>query len=120
MTNVTVKSDLTPSQQIAADGNSITFVNDSLGRKIGLRKVKMSIRRRVIKTISGNSAEKERYLGLCMLAASVDSIDDEKVSLPTSEIQFDALIDRLDDEGFEAVASVLVNDAQDQAKTAGE
>jgi hypothetical protein len=119
MTTVTLTSDKTPSQQIVDDGNEIKFVTDAKGRSIGVRKIKMSIRRRVLKTLTAASAGKGSYLGLCMMAASVDSIDGEKVAFPSTELQFDALIDRIDDEGLEAISSTMVDD-EEGFKNSGE
>ena len=67
----------------------------------------MSVRRRVLKVLSDESAGKQKYLGLVMVAASVVEIDGDPVSLPTTELQFDALIDRLDDDGFNAIGAGL-------------
>ncbi len=94
----------TPSQQIVADANRVVRVTDARGRVLGVRKITTSIRRRVYKTISAENGSKESYMGLVILAATCVDIDGQQIPLPTSELQFDALVDRLEDDGFEAIA----------------
>lgn len=96
-----------PSEQIVADANRIVRATDTRGRTFGIRKPGMSVKRRVFKTLSDEMARKQRYLGMVMLASSVVEIDGEPISLPTSELQFDALIDRIDDEGFVAIGDAI-------------
>lgn len=101
---------MTPSQQIIADANGVVRVKDALGRTIGVRKMSMSVRRRAFKAISPQSIQNERYLGLAMLAACVVDIDGERVDPLVgggNELVLDALIDRLDDDGFLAVGEAM-------------
>lgn len=107
MAKVTVNRALTPRDEIVAEANKIVRATDSLGRSLGIRRITMSVRRRVLKALSAESAEKDKYLGLAMLAAACCEIDGETEHLPTSELQFDALIDRLDDAGIEAIAKCM-------------
>jgi hypothetical protein len=97
------KSAPTPSEEVVGDANRIVRVTDARGRSIGIRKLNMSVRRRVLKALSDEMARKQQYLGLVMLAACVADIDGDDIYLPSTEAQFDALIDRLEDDGFEAV-----------------
>ena len=95
----------TPSQEIIDDGNRVVLVTDSLGRQLGVRRVNGSLKRRVYKVLTPESQAKDQYLGMVMLSASCVSIDGEEVRFPTTELQFDALIDRLEDEGFAAISN---------------
>lgn len=104
LSNIQVGAAKTPSQAIIDDANLIVYETDKRGRQIGVRRITSSIRRRVIKALSAESGEKPRYFQMCVLAAAVVSIDGEDVRMPTTEMQFDALIDRLDDDGEVAVA----------------
>lgn len=106
MAEVTVKDPaaMTPSQQIVADATRVVHVTDASGRDIGIRKVTTSIRRRVALAISGDNQDKPIYMGQVMLAAAVAEIDGDPVPLPQSDLQFGALIDRIDDDGFNAIA----------------
>lgn len=97
-----------PSEQIVADANRIVKTTDARGRTLGVRKLNMAIRRRILKALSDEMSRKQQYLGLVMVAACVVEIDGDAISLPSTELQFDALIDRLDDDGFEAVGAALV------------
>lgn len=93
----------TPSEEIVEEALRVVRVTDTLGRSIGVRKMRMSMRRRMLKVISPEAASRDRYLGLVALAACCAEIDGEEIRFPTTELQFDALIDRLDDAGFEAI-----------------
>jgi hypothetical protein len=104
---LTVKTAPSPSEQIVQDANRIVHVTDAKGRQLGIRKLDMSRRRRVLKALSDEMSRKQQYLGLVMVAACVVEIDGEDISLPVTELQFDALIDRLDDAGFEAVGAAI-------------
>jgi hypothetical protein len=83
-------------------------VIDARGRTIGVRRMRMSMRRRVLKAITPEMQEREKYLGLAMLAACCSSINDEPIRMPASESELDFLIDRLDDEGFAAIGQAIV------------
>lgn len=105
---------LTPTQAIVADANAITTVTDARGRKIGVRRMTMSIRRRVLKNLRAEVADKDRYVGLIMLAACVVTIDGDPVDAMSGgarddqrEARLDAIIDRLDDEGIAAIAPIV-------------
>jgi hypothetical protein len=123
---LTVKTAPSPSEQIIQDANRIVHVKDGKGRQLGIRKLDMSRRRRVLKVLSDEMSRKQQYLGLVMVAACVVEIDGEEISLPVTELQFDALIDRLDDAGFEAVGEAIQEhfgigqSGDDLAATAGE
>lgn len=106
-TKVTVNKAPTPSQEVIAAAAQLVEETDARGRVISVRRITMNIRRRVLKALSAESAAKDRYLGLVMLAASCTAIDGDPVNLPTTELQFDHLIDRLDDDGFEAIGKAI-------------
>lgn len=122
-TKLTITKAPTPSEQVVEEANRIYHVIDAKGRDIGVRKMSMNVRRRVLKTISGEMAGKPQYLGMVMVAACVAEIDGETVHLPTTELQFDALIDKLDDAGFQAIGATIQEHfgiAADVAAAAGE
>jgi len=97
----------TPSQQIIEDANRIVYGSDARGRKLGVRKLNGPLKRQIFKALSAESQEKDRYLGMVIIAACCVSIDGEEISLPRTELQFDALIDRLDDDGSVAIGKIL-------------
>ena len=108
-TKLTVKAAPTPTQEVLDDANRVYPVTDARGRVIGIRKITMNIRRRVFKALSADAAQKPQYLGLAMVAACVTEIDGEPVTLPTNELQFDALIDRLDDDGVHLLGDQVLD-----------
>lgn len=116
----------TPSEQVIEDANRVYHLTDAKGRIIGIRKMGMNVRRRVLKVVSGEMASRPQYLGMVMVAACVVEIDGDEVRLPTTEVQFDALIDRLDDVGFQAIGAAIQehfgvsNSAEDLKALAGE
>ena len=104
MAEIVVKSEgQTPSAQIIADANRVVQVTDTRGRVFGIRKVTTSIRRLVGLAVAGENQSKPMYMGQVMLAACVCEIDGNKVPLPQNDLQFGALIDRIDDDGFQAI-----------------
>lgn len=105
---------VTPTQQVVLDANATAFGNDARGRRIGAKRVSMSIRRRVIKTLSVDAGSKPQYVGMAVLAASCESIDGEAIGPLETELKIDALIDRLDDDGL---ATLSMLQAQFAAKT---
>lgn len=108
VTNVTAgPAGLSPSEDIIKNAARTVFVTDALGRQIEVRRVRTKQRLLVFKALSAESSAKPQYMGLVFLAASVVSIDGEPETMPTSELAYDALIQRLDDEGLEAVGLAI-------------
>lgn len=100
----------TPTQKLVEDANRIVHVVDDRGRDIGVRRMSMSVRRRVLKAIRPSLSDNDKYLGLIMLSACVVSIDGANVDPfdnGGTEIVFNSLIDRLDDDGFTAVGRAI-------------
>lgn len=97
---------VSPTQQVVLDANATVFGTDARGRKIGAKRISMSVRRRVMKVLSAEAAGKPQYVGMVMLAASCESIEGEPVGSLDSELKIDALIDRLDDEGYAALSTL--------------
>lgn len=93
----------TPSQQIVEDANKVYEVTDARGRVIFFRRLRLSDQRRVLKAISNDSANKQQLFGMYLMAASVVSIDGDVITFPANEIQADALVDRLGDDGYAAL-----------------
>jgi hypothetical protein len=93
----------TPTQQIVQDANRIEYCTDSLGRTLGVTRINSKLRRRVLKAISAEQGEKSQYLFMAMISCACVSIDSVPVPFPTTELQIDALSDRLEQEGMDAV-----------------
>lgn len=92
----------TPSAQAVAKGNSELAVTDSKGRSIKLKKPGVLAQYRLIEAL-GESAKNEVYMGMVLPLIFVSEIDGDPVFLPTSKREIEALIQRLDEEGLEAV-----------------
>lgn len=75
---------------------------DAKGRKIGLKRPPFLANYKLVEAI-GNSAENRVYLAMCMPVLYLDSIDGDKILLPTSKGQLEALIQRLDEYGMNAL-----------------
>lgn len=98
---------LAPSQAIILDANRIEYAVDDLGRKLGVKRISASLRRKVLKALSAESGEKGQLFVMAATACCCVSINGDPVPFPMSEIAVDALIDRLEQEGLDAVATTL-------------
>jgi hypothetical protein len=106
MAKVTVHDAKTesPSQTIVKAANQPVIVTDALGRKIGIKKMKPLDRLKMFEVIGSGNSENQFYLGYASLAYHVTSIDGDPVNRPASKLQLEALVQRLEDEGMDAVA----------------
>jgi hypothetical protein len=98
---------VSPSQAIVQDANRVEYVTDKLGRRLGVKRVSASLRRRVLKAMSAANGDKPQLLFMAMIACACVSIDDAPVPFPTTELQIDALIDRLEQEGLDAAGETI-------------
>lgn len=97
----------TPSERIVEEANRTYSVTDTKGTAIEFRRLGMSGHRRLLKAISNESANKQQLFSMYLMAASVVSIDGDAVTFPSNEIQLDALVDRLGDDGFAALIQAI-------------
>jgi hypothetical protein len=79
------------------------IVEDRRGRQIALRKLGVVEQLRLFKCLGADLAENKAYFGLARLAAMVSAIDDVPVPFPANEQGLEAILDRLDEDGVEAV-----------------
>jgi hypothetical protein len=79
-------------------------VKDANGREIEVRKLKVLDNMRLLAVIGAENSSNDRYLAFATLGYSVVSIDGDAVPRPNTEVALEAIIQRLDDEGFSAVA----------------
>lgn len=92
------------SADIINAANQTVTVTDSRGRAIGIKRLNALDRMRLFETIGGANANNEAYLGYATLAYHAVSIDGEHVSRPSSKLQLEGLVSRLDDDGIQAIA----------------
>jgi hypothetical protein len=100
MAKVTINQ--TPSAQVVTKAISATTVTDSAGRTITLKKPGVLAQYRLIEAL-GDTAKNEVYMAMAMPLIYVSEIDGDSVILPSTKIQVEALIQRLDEHGIQAV-----------------
>lgn len=100
--NDKVKVTLNPSDQIVQQANAETTVTDKRGRVIKLKKPGVLAQFRLIEAL-GDTAKNTVYMGMVLPLIFVTAIDDDPVYLPASKREVEALIQRLDEDGIDAV-----------------
>jgi hypothetical protein len=94
-----------PSQEIS---KLITeTVKDANGREIQVRKLRPRDRMLLMELIGGDNAANGPYLGYATLAYSVESIDGKVQPVPRTKVALEALVQKLDDEGLDAVGEAF-------------
>lgn len=93
-----------PSAVVADDG----VVTDAMGRRLRVKKPNPYQRMRLFRIIGSTDATNDPYMGYAALAISVTEIDGEAVTFPSTQLQIEALVQRLDDAGMEAVAGYFL------------
>ena len=114
---------MSKSDEIAARAtkyNRVERVSDSLGRVIGVRRLKPSQQLRVEEyssDLTGSQTFTDEETGktvevprrtILFYAAAVCEIDDTPIPFPKNRGELDAVLDTLDDEGLTAVSAALV------------
>ena len=92
----------TPSQQILAKAQDSIVVVDARGRQITLRKPGVLGQFRLVEAL-GKTAENIVYLNMALPIIFVAAIDGEPVIPPATKLEIEALLQRLDEDGLEAV-----------------
>lgn len=100
-----VKLELKPSQEVVAAANTEVTVTDAKGRLIILKRPGVLAQFRLVE-VMGDSAKNAVYMNMILPLIFVASIDGDSVAKAT-KAQIEALIQRLDDEGVEAVAEAV-------------
>jgi hypothetical protein len=89
------------SEEIKHDG--VVHVTSTGGKVIGIKRPNVLAQYKLVDAI-GDSAENRIYLNMCIPLMWVASIDDVPVPQPTSKLQIEGLVTRLDDDGISAVS----------------
>ena len=87
-------------------------VTDANGRVIKVRKMTVLDQVRVLRAIGPAQSSNQAYVNIVTMAVSVSEIDGVPCPMPSSEIQIDAAIERIGDDGFAA----LMADMEAQVK----
>lgn len=94
----------TPSQQVVAQATNEVSVQDSAGRTIVLRKPNPLTKLRFIDAM-GESSSNKLWAGTVWPLMYVASIDGVPAPAPSNKAQIEALYQRLDEHGYEAVST---------------
>lgn len=106
MSDVKVKIDTTPSQQAVAKASATFQTTDARGRVITLRKPAVLTQFRLVEAL-GDTAKNETYVAMVMPIIFVSEIDGDTVLLPAKKSEIEALIQRLDEDGLNAVMTAV-------------
>jgi hypothetical protein len=108
----------TPSQAIIAK-KSVT-VKDKRGRSIEVRKLRTLERMQLVELVGAANAANEQYLGFAVLAYSVSSIDGNPMGRPVTKLALEAIVQELDDDGFDAVGNAFTDHFLEQSLSEAE
>jgi len=92
----------TPSAQLVQKATAEVVVVDARGRSIVLKKPGVLAQFRLVEVL-GNAAKNEVYMGMVLPLIFIASIDGDELAQPTTKLQVEALIQRLDEDGINAV-----------------
>ncbi|WP_432734723.1 hypothetical protein [Ralstonia solanacearum] len=105
--NVSIESSApTPSQQILAEAAIEATATDSAGRTITLRKPGPIAKLRFIEAM-GESSSNPLWVGITSQLMYVAAINGEPIATPRTKGEIEALYQRLDDHGLEAISKAL-------------
>ncbi|AST27998.1 hypothetical protein [Ralstonia pseudosolanacearum] len=106
---VTINHEPTIPQPASAPQGNLTegmTVTDSRGRSITLKRPNLLAQFRLVEA-AGDSASNAAYMNMVRPLLFVTAIDGENVPPPITKPQVEALIQRVGEEGYEAVAAAL-------------
>ena len=98
---------MTPTQAFVTAAQHSWDVTDALGRRLTIHHLTALDRLKLFKAVPVHLAYNERYLGQACLAFAVNAIDGIPVPQPTNDPQIDAAIERLGNEGIDAIGEAL-------------
>lgn len=98
----------TPSAQLIKHTLKEEVVEDAKGRKILMRKPSVLAQFRIVEAVGPQVAANQTYMQMINPLIYVGAIDGAPVALPTSLLETEALIARLDDDGLNAAMSWYV------------
>jgi hypothetical protein len=96
----------TPSEAIVKDANRVVIVTDERGRKLSVKRMDNGLASFRIARVLGNDSSNGMLFAQAMLYVSCVAINDDPVPFPKTELQLEALIDRLDLDGLKAIQKV--------------
>lgn len=102
---------MTPSETILSSATRHTELVDCRGRLIKIQRLTALDTLRLLKAAGPTLAHNQPWLSMAMLAVSVKEIDHVPVPTPASEAQIEALVERLGDDGMEAIGDAFDSEA---------
>jgi hypothetical protein len=130
--SVTLNADPTPVAQVEAAAviapaprfGGVTIIDerqatvrDSTGRLIKVRKLSALDRVRLFRAMGSVDAENRMLSSYASTAAAVTELDSHAIPFPSTSLQLDAIIGRLDEHGLEAVILALIALSPKQEET---
>jgi hypothetical protein len=103
---------MTPSGSIMTSAAATETVTDDDGRRLTVRQLTALDRLRLFKAAGPILAQNQPWLGMALIACSVNAIDDVPVPTPANEALIEAMVARLGDAGISAVAQALQQSVQ--------
>lgn len=98
---------MTPTEQVLSSANKTVELKDGRGRSICVRRLTALDTLRLLKAAGPALAQNQPWLTMAMLAVAVNEIDHVPVPTPVSEAQIEALVERLGEDGMEAIADTF-------------
>jgi hypothetical protein len=98
---------VTPTESIIASTQRTLDVRDGRGRNLRIRRLTALDTLRLLKAAGPILAQNQPWLSMAMLAVSVTEIDHIPVPTPTSEAQIESLVEKLGEDGMEAIADAV-------------
>lgn len=96
-------SDKAPAATAVTTTKQSETIKDDMGRDL-IVKVVSTLEAARLTRACGQDAENQTYMTFAVMAASVRAIDGDPVMFPNTIKSVEAIIERLDDEGMQAVA----------------
>lgn len=99
----------TPSEEIIADNapEELT-VTDKRGRQIVIKKPNILAEYRLVEAAGADLSKNQQWMGMAMPILWVVSIAGDKVPMPRTKREIEALIQRLDSDGLEAITDKMI------------
>ncbi len=97
----------TPSEKVVASAAQSVEVVDSLGRRILVKRPLLSDQLDVMVVVGPEASKNDMYMAMMNVLLHVKSIDDDPVLPLTSKKAIDEMVNKLGNEGVEAVTTAI-------------
>lgn len=97
----------TPSQQLVRKASEEFATDDSRGRRLTLRKPGIMAQYDLVAMVGPTRAQNQVWMAMVMPVLYVTMIDGVRVPTPTTYREVQALLERLDEDGIEAVSLAI-------------